>query len=110
MSRTLLTLALAVSAFALQAKDIQKVVLTTTPQMHCQKCETKIKNQLRFEKGVKLIEVSIPEQTVIVTYDAEKTTPERLIDSLKKIKYSARTLKEGEKASPDSDNSSACPR
>lgn len=108
MSRIFLTLLLAAGAFALQAKDIQKVVLTTTPQMHCQKCETKIKNQLRFEKGVKLIEVSIPEQTVTVTYDAEKTTPERLIDSLKKIKYNARTLKEGEQPAASSEASS-CP-
>ncbi len=109
MSRIFLTLLLAASALAVQAKDIQKVVLTTTPQMHCQKCETKIKNQLRFEKGVKLIEVSIPDQTVTVTYDAEKTTPDRLIDSLKKIKYDARTLKDNEKADANT-GATSCPQ
>ena len=34
-------------------KDIKTVVFKTTPEMHCNNCETKIKNNLRFEKGVK---------------------------------------------------------
>ena len=34
-------------------KDIKTVVFKTTPEMHCNNCETKIKNKLRFEKGVK---------------------------------------------------------
>ena len=42
------------------AKDIKTVVVTTTPQMHCQSCELKIKNNLRFEKGVKRIDTDIP--------------------------------------------------
>ena len=36
-------------------KDIKTVVFRTTPEMHCNNCETKIKNNLRFEKGVKEI-------------------------------------------------------
>lgn len=32
-------------------KDIKTVVFKTTPEMHCNNCETKIKNNLRFEKG-----------------------------------------------------------
>lgn len=36
-------------------KDIKTVVFKTTPEMHCNNCETKIKNNLRFEKGVKEI-------------------------------------------------------
>ena len=38
---------------ACQAKDIKTVVLTTTPQMHCANCEKKIKENIRFEKGIK---------------------------------------------------------
>ena len=74
----------------------QKVVFTTQPQMHCQNCENRIKNNLRFEKGVKLIETSVEAQTVTVTYDDAKTTPEKLQAGLKKIGYDARVLKPGE--------------
>ncbi len=50
------------------------MVFTTTPQMHCAACENKIKNNLRFEKGIKSIETSVPNQTVTVKYNADKTT------------------------------------
>ena len=79
-----------------QAKK-QKVVFTTTPQMHCQNCENRIKNNLRFEKGVKLIETSVEQQTVTVTYDDQKTTAEKLLAGFKKFGYEARLLKPGEK-------------
>lgn len=55
-------------------REIKTVVFTTTPQMHCAVCENKIKNNLRFEKGIKSIETSIPNQTVTVKYNADKTT------------------------------------
>ena len=60
------------------AKDIKTVVFTTTPQMHCENCENKIKNNLRFEKGVKEITTSVDNQTVTVKYDADKTTPDKI--------------------------------
>ena len=50
------------------------MAFTTTPQMHCAACENKIKNNLRFEKGIKSIETSVPNQTVTVKYNADKTT------------------------------------
>lgn len=55
-------------------REIKTVVFTTTPQMHCAVCENKIKNNLRFEKGIKSIETSVPNQTVTVKYNADKTT------------------------------------
>lgn len=55
-------------------REIKTVVFTTTPQMHCVACENKIKNNLRFEKGIKSIETSVPNQTVTVKYNADKTT------------------------------------
>ena len=42
---------LCVVAMIAAAKDFKTVVFTTTPQMHCQSCEAKIKGNLRFEKG-----------------------------------------------------------
>ena len=79
------------------AKDIKTVVFTTTPQMHCENCENKIKNNLRFEKGVKEITTSVDNQTVTVKYDADKTTPDKIQQGFKKFGYEARQLKDGEK-------------
>lgn len=87
---------MAIIAMSAMAKDIQTIVVTTTPQMHCENCENRIKNNLRFEKGVKKIETNIEQQTVTITYDADKTTVEQLLKGFEKFKYSARVLKDGE--------------
>ena len=54
------------------AKDIKIVVLNTDPQMHCANCESKIKNNIRFEKGIKEIETNLADKTVTIKYDADK--------------------------------------
>lgn len=95
MKKLSLTLAVAMSAIVATAKDVKTVVLTTTPQMHCENCEKKIKKNLRFEKGVKKIETNIPNQTVVITYDADKTSVEKITAGFKKIGYEAKK-KEGE--------------
>ena len=64
--------------------------------MHCKNCENRVKNNLRFEKGVKLIETSVEQQTVTVTYDDQKTTPEKIVAGFKKFGYDARVLQPGE--------------
>ena len=84
-------------ALSVNAKDIKTLVVTTNPQMHCENCENKIKDNIRFEKGIKKIETSVENQTVTITYDAEKTTPEQIIDSFKKFKYTAQPVKKDEK-------------
>lgn len=48
------------------AKDIKTVVLTTTPQMHCANCEKKIKENIRFEKGIKSIKTNLQDKTVTI--------------------------------------------
>ena len=92
MRKTLLTAVLLLTAIALQAKDIKTVVLTTTPVMHCENCETKIKGNLRFEKGVKSIETNIEAQTVTVQYDADKTTEETITEAFTKFGYTAKKV------------------
>ena len=80
--------------FRVKPKDIKTIVVTTQPQMHCANCENKIKGNFRFEKGVKKIECNIPEQRVIITYDAEKTKPETIIRSFEKFGYKATEVKQ----------------
>ncbi|MBR2237771.1 MAG: cation transporter [Prevotella sp.] len=75
------------------AKDIKTVVLTTTPQMHCANCEKKIKENIRFEKGIKSIKTNLNDKTVTIEYDADKTTIPAIIEGFKKIKYEAKEVK-----------------
>lgn len=89
MKKIMTVMAMLIFAIGVFAKDIKTVVFTTLPQMHCENCENKIKGNLRFEKGVKDITTSIPEQKVTVKYDAAKTTPEKLIKGFAKIGYEA---------------------
>ena len=83
-------LALATVCFG---KDIRTVVLTTLPEMHCANCEKKIKENIRFEKGVKSIKTDLKTKTVTVEYDAEKTNVQNIIQGFKKIKYEASEVK-----------------
>ena len=107
MKKILVMFTMMMVAMVTFAKDIKTVVFTTTPQMHCEACENKIKSNLRFEKGIKSnlrfekgiksIETSVPNQTVTVQYNADKTTPEKLQKGFEKFGYKARILKDGEK-------------
>ena len=87
-------LALATVCFG---KDIRTVVLTTLPEMHCANCEKKIKENIRFEKGVKSIKTDLKTKTVTVEYDAEKTNVQNIIKGFKKIKYEATEVKKEKK-------------
>lgn len=75
------------------AKDIKTLVVTTTPQMHCASCENKIKGNLRFEKGVRRIETDIPQQTVTIEFDAEKTSADAIVKAFGKFGYKATEVK-----------------
>ena len=72
------------------------LVLTPTPQMHCENCENKIKDNMRFEKGLVKIETSVPNQTVSLTYNARKTSPDKLRAAMKKIGYDTRIVSDTE--------------
>ena len=78
------------------AKDLRTVTVTTVPQMHCANCEKKIKENLRFEKGVKAIETNVEKQTVEVKYDAEKTNVEKILKGFTKFGYTARVVKDAQ--------------
>ena len=53
MKKSIISMLLFMVAMIAAAKEIKTVVFTTTPQMHCESCEAKIKGNLRFEKGAK---------------------------------------------------------
>lgn len=70
------------------AKEIKSLTLKVEDMM-CEIHEAKITNMLRFEKGVKEIKTDVPSRIVIIKYDAEKNTPEKLIKSFEKVKCTA---------------------
>ena len=91
MKQTLLIL---LSSLVLLAagKGLRVLVMTPTPQMHCESCENKIKKNLRFEKGVVKIETSVEAQTVTVTYNPAKTNVENIQAAMKKIGYDTKIV------------------
>ncbi len=74
------------------ASNLRVVILTPTPQMHCESCETKIKSNMRFEKGVKKIETNIERQEVTITYDPKKNDVKGLQAAMKKIGYETKVV------------------
>ena len=72
-----------------QAQTIKEVVFTTEPQIDCQHCVKTIKENIRFDKGVKAINPDLNTKLVTIQYDSEKIDPEKLIKAFAKIKYKA---------------------
>ena len=87
---------LASSAFAesKNASKLDTLVVTPTPQMHCQKCENKIKTNIRFVKGIKSITTSVPNQTVTLVYDGTKSTYDDFVAAFRKIGYDIKKSEE----------------
>lgn len=89
-SLLLMMLMMSISIFA--KGELKTVVYTTNPVMHCQNCENKIKNELKFVKGIKKIETSVENQTVTITYDEAKTSPEKIEKAFSNIKYKVKRV------------------
>ena len=90
MKKMSIMMALAIAsltASAQKSKDIDTLQVTTTPQMHCANCEKKIKGNIRFVKGVKKIETSVPKQTVTIVYDSKKSNYEDFVEAFRKIGF-----------------------
>ena len=69
------------------AKTTDTLRVSTTPQMHCANCEKKIKGNIRFVKGVKKIETSVPKQTVTIVYDPRKSSMQDFVAAFQKIGF-----------------------
>ena len=84
------------SVTAVLAKDIRVVVFKVS-QMHCEKCEKKVKDNMRFEKGLKDISTEVKTKMVTITYDAEKTNEKKLQAGFNRFSYEAEFVKETKK-------------
>lgn len=86
--RILFTFILMFATLGMFAADKTTAVFTLDHQMSTH-CEKKIKENLRFEKGVNSIEVSLKENTITIDYNPDKTDTEKLIKGFKKIGFNA---------------------
>lgn len=95
--RWMVTCAVALlSVVAVCAKDI-RVVVFKVDKMHCEKCEKKVKDNMRFEKGLKDLATEVKTKTVTITYDADKTTVKKLQAGFAKFNYEAEVIKDTKK-------------
>ena len=87
MKHSILVFLLA-ALFSLGGSDtLRELVLTPNPKMHCENCENRIKQNMRFEKGVKKIVTDLDRQHVTITYDPKKNSVEGLREGMKRIGY-----------------------
>lgn len=84
----LLSLTLLFSSLVAFAADKTTEVFTLDHQMS-QMCEKRITSNLRFEKGISKIDVSLKENTITITFDKEKTDTENILQAFKKIGFNA---------------------
>ena len=94
--KSILMIVLCLMALTAQAKDDKKKTETIVykVEMDCQSCVNKINKNLVYEKGIKDLKVDFDEQTVAITYKADKTNGENLVAAFKKLGFEAAELKE----------------
>lgn len=93
MKKIILSAIVALMAAGASAETLKTVVVTPTPKLTCQNCEKKVKDNVRFVKGTKKIETSVKDNTVTITYDADKAKVADYEAAFKKIGRSI-TVKE----------------
>lgn len=70
----------------------QTEVVKIKTSAQCETCKATIEKHMNFEKGVKSAELNIEDKNLTVTYDAKKTTPEKLRIAVTKSGYDADSL------------------
>lgn len=71
----------------LSAKDIVRVYVSPHPGLHCETCEKKIRKALQFEKGMKDMRFDIENNRILLVFDQDKTSLEKLGEKLKSVGY-----------------------
>lgn len=83
-------------AFAASAGEAAKTTLTVKG-MTCGGCVAAVKVQLKKTDGVAAYDVSLEKAEASVTYDAAKTTPAKIAESVSKTGFQASVKDSGEK-------------
>ena len=86
--RLFIVLSILLSSLVTLAGDKTTDVFTLDHQM-TGICKKRITENMRFEKGVSIIDISIPDNTITITFDPQKTDSEKLLIAFKKIGFNA---------------------
>lgn len=86
--KQLIAFCLLMVAIVAVAADKSTAVFTLDHQMH-QGCKVKITTNLRYEKGVQKIDVSLSDNTITIVYNSDKTDPAKIVAAFKKIGFNA---------------------
>lgn len=76
--------------FAQSKKEAQVKIKTSA---ECDMCKKRIESNLIYEKGVKFCKMDIDSKVLTVTYNPEKTSPEKIKQAVGKIGYDADDVK-----------------
>lgn len=81
-----------------KAQDATTAELKIKTSATCSMCKTTIEKYMAFEKGVKKSSLDVDSKILTVTYNPEKTNPEKLRVAVTKSGYDADDLKADPKA------------
>lgn len=85
----ILLLALVAVVPAASAADNNATATLTITGMHCTGCAKGVTAMLKRTEGVVAAETSYEKKEALVTYDATKTTPAKLVEAIEKLGYKA---------------------
>jgi mercuric ion binding protein len=88
---------IAIMSFFLKGAFAQDTMYIKTSAV-CETCKKIIEKDLSFEKGVKSSSLDVETKTLMVVYNPEKTTPEKVRIAVTKAGYDADSLKADPKA------------
>lgn len=80
---SLMILAISISAVAQQSETLQWRI----EDMHCDHCAHKVMTALTQDSGVSDVDINIERRVATVTYDASKTTPDKIKSQLDGTRY-----------------------
>lgn len=75
--------------FAVLAALIQVTFVTS---LDCEHCATKIRENVSFEKGVRDLDVNVPDKTVTIVFNPAKTDTLKLGKAIRDLGYSAKVV------------------
>lgn len=74
-------------SFQANAQEKGKETVVFSVSMNCGNCEKKIRDNIRFEKGVTSVKTDLEKQTVTITFKKDKNSEENLAAALTKLGY-----------------------
>ncbi len=72
-------------------KEVKEIKFKTSAV--CHKCEAKIEDNMKYEKGVKFVDLNVDTKICVIKYRVDKTSPEKLKKALEKLGYEVSEIK-----------------